>query len=220
MLGGLDDNHPEVLVLDSRDYPLGVRTRANGTSYNNRWHTDVTFSQRPPMGTVLAAREIPPRGGDTLWADLIDAYETLSASIQQLITGLTAVHRAGGTFDRFRNDDPTDDQQRRLAALTPVQHPVVRIHPETGERGLFVNETFTQSIVGLAPTESDAILQMLCFHTVEPERVVQWKWRNGDVVFWDNRSTAHYAAADYGEHPRVMHRVTIAGDPPTGVDRF
>ena len=168
LLGGLDDNHPEVLVLDSRDYPLGVRTRANGTSYNNRWHTDVTFSQRPPMGTVLAAREIPPRGGDTLWADHIDAYETLSASIQQLITGLTAVHRAGGTFDRFRNDDPTDDQQRRLAALTPVQHSVVRIHPETGERGLFVNETFTQSIVGLAPTESDAILQMLCADTVEP----------------------------------------------------
>jgi taurine dioxygenase len=214
LLGGLDDEHPEVLVLDSSDYPLGVGSRGNGTSYNNRWHTDVTFSERPPMGTILAARQIPPRGGDTLWADLIDAYTTLSPPIQALIDPLTAVHSASGTFDRFRTDDPTGDQQRRLAALTPVHHPVVRVHPETGQRGLFVNETFTQSIVGLSPAESDAILNLLCAHTVEPERVVRWKWRTGDVAFWDNRATAHYAAADYGDHRRVMHRVTVAGERP------
>ncbi|CAB4884648.1 unannotated protein [freshwater metagenome] len=217
LLGGLDDEHPEVLVLDSSDYPLGVGSRANGTSYNNRWHTDVTFSERPPMGTILAARLIPERGGDTLWADLIDAYNTLSPPVQHLIDDLVAVHSASGTFDRFRSDDPSGEQQQRLSTLTPVHHPVVRIHPETGERGLFVNETFTQSVVGLSPTESDAILNLLYAHTVEPERVVRWKWRDGDVAFWDNRATAHYAAADYGDHRRVMHRVTVAGERPTGV---
>jgi taurine dioxygenase len=217
LLGGLDDDHPEILVLDSGDYPLGVGSRANGTSYNNRWHTDVTFSERPPTGTILAAQVIPARGGDTLWADLIDAYATLSDPIRTLIDGLTAVHDASGTFNRFRDDDPTGEQQARLTKLTPVEHPVVRVHPETGEPGVFVNETFTQRIIGLAPTESDAILQMLYKHTIEPERVVRWRWREGDVAFWDNRATAHYAAADYGDHRRIMHRVTIAGGRPTGI---
>ncbi len=217
LLGGLDDDHPEVLVLDSTDYPLGVGSRSNGTSYNNRWHTDVTFSERPPMGTILAAKQIPLRGGDTLWADLVDAYRTLSPPIQGLIDGMVAVHDASGTFNRFRDDDPTGEQQTRLSKLTPVQHPVVRIHPESGEKGLFVNETFTQRIVGLSRIESDAILNLLYAHTVEPERVVRWRWRDGDVAFWDNRSTAHYAAADYGDERRVMHRVTIVGPVPVGV---
>lgn len=216
LLGGLDDDHPEILVLDSSDYPLGVGSRTEGTSYNNRWHTDVTFSARPPTATILAAREIPTRGGDTLWADLIDAHTTLSAPIQMLIADMVAVHDASGTFDRFRDDDPTGDQQARLNTLAPVRHPVVRVHPETGELGLFVNETFTQRIVGLSPTESDAILQLLYAHTVEPERVVRWRWRSGDIAFWDNRATAHYAAADYGDQRRIMHRVTIAGEAPVG----
>lgn len=216
LLGGLDDDHPEILVLDSSDYPLGVGSRTEGTSYNNRWHTDVTFSARPPTATILAAREIPTRGGDTLWADLIDAHTTLSAPIQTLIADMVAVHDASGTFDRFRDDDPTGDQQARLNTLAPVRHPVVRVHPETGELGLFVNETFTQRIVGLSPTESDAILQLLYAHTVEPERVVRWRWRSGDIAFWDNRATAHYAAADYGDQRRIMHRVTIAGEAPVG----
>ena len=216
LLGGLDDEHPEILVLDSGDYPLGVGSRGNGTSYNNRWHTDVTFSERPPTGTVLAARVIPPRGGDTLWADLVDAYETLSDPIRTMIDAMVAVHDASGTFNRFREDDPTGEQQAKLTKLAPVEHPVVRVHPETGERGLFVNETFTQRIVGLLPTESDAILQMLYAHTIEPERVVRWRWRQGDVAFWDNRATAHYAAADYGNQRRIMHRITIAGERPAG----
>lgn len=217
LLGGLDDNHPEILVLDSSDYPLGVGSRTNATSYNNRWHTDVTFSERPPTGTILSAQIIPARGGDTLWADLIDAYSTLSPVIQRLLEEMVAVHDASGTFNRFRDDDPNGDQQAKLSKLDPVRHPVVRIHPETGERGLFVNETFTQHIVGLSPAESDAILNLLYAHTIEPERVVRWKWRDGDVAFWDNRATAHYAAADYGDHRRVMHRVTVAGDAPDGV---
>ncbi len=217
LLGGLDDEHPEVLVLDSSDYPLGVGSRGRGTSYNDRWHTDVTFAECPPMGTILAAKMLPERGGDTLWADLIGAYETLSAPVRSLLDGLVAVHDASATFARFRNDDPSGEQNKRLAALQPVRHPVVRVHPETGERGLFVNETFTASIEGLSKSESDALLQMLYRHSTEPERVVRWRWREGDIAFWDNRSTAHYATSDYTDR-RVMHRVTIAGERPTGVD--
>jgi alpha-ketoglutarate-dependent sulfate ester dioxygenase len=217
LVGGLDDEHPEVLVLDSADYPLGVGSRASGTSYNDRWHTDVTFSERPPTGTILAAKIIPPRGGDTLWADLIGAYQTLSAPIRNLLDGLVAVHDASATFSRFRIDDPDGSQRERLAELRSVRHPVVRVHPETGERGLFVNDTFTSEIEGLLPNESDALLRMLYQHSVQPERVVRWRWREGDVAFWDNRSTAHYATADYGEARRLMHRVTIAGERPVGV---
>ncbi len=216
LVGGLDDQHPEVLQLDSADYPLGVGSRGKGTSYNNRWHTDVTFSATPPAFAILAGKVIPHRGGDTLWADLVDAYATLSAPIQQLIDDLVAAHDASATFNRFRAEDPTGEQRAKLANLAPVRHPVVRVHPETGERGLFVNDTFTAGIEGLEPAESDAILQLLYAHTVAPERTVRWHWRAGDVAFWDNRSTAHYAAADYTER-RVMHRITIAGERPVGV---
>ena len=217
LLGGLDADHPEVLLLDSADYPLGVGTKTKGTSYNNRWHTDVTFSERPPTASILAAKTLPARGGDTLWADLIDAYETLSPAMQAFVDDKVAVHDAAATFDRFRSDDPTGEQQARLSKLSPVRHPVVRVHPETGERGLFVNETFTAAIEGLNPDESAAILGVLYRHSTEPERVVRWHWQPGDVAFWDNRSTAHYAAADYTER-RVMHRITVAGDRPAGIN--
>jgi taurine dioxygenase len=216
LVGGLDDEHPEVLELDSADYPLGVGSRGKGTSYNNRWHTDVTFSATPPAFAVLAGRVIPTRGGDTLWADLVDAYETLSPPIQRLLDDLVAVHDASATFNRFRNEDPSGEQRAKLAQLQPVRHPVVRVHPETGERGLFVNETFTAAIEGLSPAESDALLELLYHHMIAPERVLRWHWREGDIAVWDNRSTAHYAAADYVER-RVMHRITVAGDRPIGV---
>jgi alpha-ketoglutarate-dependent taurine dioxygenase len=217
LLGGLDDDHPEVLVLDSSDYPLGVGSRSTGTSYNDRWHTDVTFSERPPAATVLAAKVIPPRGGDTLWADLIGAYEALSDPIRALLDDRIAVHDSSATFSRFRDEDPTGERSQSLARLQPVRHPVVRVHPETGERGLFVNETFTQRIDGLLPGESDALLAFLYQHSTAPERTVRWRWRAGDIAFWDNRSTQHYAAADYGDARRVMHRVTVAGDRPVGI---
>ncbi|MEN9646835.1 MAG: hypothetical protein RL238_3504 [Actinomycetota bacterium] len=216
LVGGLDADHPEVLQLDSADYPLGVGSRGKGTSYNNRWHTDVTFSATPPAFAVLAGKVIPARGGDTLWADLVDAYDTLSAPIKALIDPLVAVHDANATFNRFRAEDPSGEQRAKLSQLEPVRHPVVRVHPETGERGLFVNDTFTAAIEGLEPAESEAILGLLYAHTVAPERTVRWHWREGDIAVWDNRSTAHYAAADYTER-RVMHRVTVAGDRPYGI---
>jgi taurine dioxygenase len=218
LVGGLDAAHPEVLVLDSADYPLGVGDRGRGTSYNNRWHTDVTFSERPPLGAILVAREVPACGGDTLWADLVGAYASLSPQMQRLLDDLHAVHDTGGTFDRFRGDDATGTHREALAALAPVRHPVVRVHPETRERVLFVNPTFTRRVLGLPASESRALLAFLYDHQTRPERTVRWRWRVGDVAFWDNRSTAHYVAADHGDARRVMHRITIAGDRPVGVD--
>jgi alpha-ketoglutarate-dependent sulfate ester dioxygenase len=212
--GGLDDEHPEILVLDSRDYPLGIGDRGRGTSYNNRWHTDVTFSATPPMASILAAKEIPAQGGDTLWADLVGAYRTLSPPVRALADELVAVHNAAQTFGRFQDGD---DNRSRLAELAPTRHPVVRVHPETGERGLFVNPTFTSHIEGLTRIESDHLLRLLYEHIAIPEHVVRWRWRTGDVAMWDNRATAHYAAADY-DAPRLMHRITVAGDRPAGVN--
>ena len=208
--GGLDAEHPEVLVLDSRDYRLGIGDRGAGTSYNNRWHTDVTCSAAPPMASILAAKQIPDRGGDTLWADLVAAYHTLSPGLQAFIDPLVAVHDATRTFDRFQ-----EGGRERVAALAPVRHPVVRVHPETGERGLFVNPVFTSHIEGLSRLESERILELLYDHITAPERVVRWRWQAGDVAMWDNRATSHYAAADY-DGLRVMHRITVAGDRPYG----
>jgi alpha-ketoglutarate-dependent taurine dioxygenase len=208
--GGLDDDHPEVLVLDSRDYRLGIGDRGEATSYNNRWHTDVTFSARPPLASILAAKEIPERGGDTLWADLVAAYGTLSPGLRAFVDPLVAVHDATRTFDRFQ-----EGGREQVVAMAPVRHPVVRVHPETGERGLFVNPVFTSHIEGLSRLESERILGLLYDHITAPERVVRWRWRPGDVAMWDNRATSHYAAADY-DGPRVMHRITVAGDVPVG----
>lgn len=210
--GGLDEDHPEVLVLDSTDYRLGIGDRASGTSYNNRWHTDVTFSASPPAASVLAAKEIPERGGDTLWADLVDAYRTLSPGVRALVDPLVAVHSSGAAFERFAAEGNAD----RLAAIAPVRHPVVRVHPETGERGLFVNPVFTTHIEGVSRIESQHLLALLYDHITMPERVVRWRWRAGDVAAWDNRATSHYAAADY-DGRRVMHRITVAGDAPVGI---
>ena len=225
LVGGLDDAHPEVLVLDSLDYKLGVGDQRSindaqsgsekRTSYNNRWHTDVTFSQTPPTASILAAKVIPSFGGDTLWCDLIDAYNTLAPPLQKLADELTATHDAGGTFSRFRDEDKSGENKQKLANLAPVQHPVVRIHPESGERGLFVNPTFTAYIDGFSPEESRALLGLFYEHSIQPERVVRWSWQVGDIAFWDNRSTAHYAAADYTE-ARLMHRITLRGEQPYG----
>jgi taurine dioxygenase len=209
--GGLDADHPEILVLDSSDYALGIGDRGNGTSYNNRWHTDVTFSERPPAGSILAAKVIPDVGGDTLWADHVDAYRSLSDPLRTLVDGLTAMHNAQRTFERLQGDG---DGLARVNALAPVRHPVVRVHPLTGERALFVNPTFTERIEGLSRVESTKLLELLYEHTIAPERVVRWRWQAGDVAYWDNRVTSHYAAADYTGH-RVMHRITLQGEPVT-----
>jgi taurine dioxygenase len=198
----------EIIVLDTDLVDL---------QDNAMWHTDVTFSPTPPMGGVLVARMLPPQGGDTLWSSNIAAYEALSPAMQAFLNPLTATHNIAQSFpsERFAR---TPEAQACLDSAKrnnpPVSHPVVRTHPVSGRRGLFVNDGFTTHINELSPAESRALLPMLHSHSSKPEFVVRWKWREGDVAFWDNRLTQHYATDDYRPSRRVMNRATIIGDRP------
>jgi taurine dioxygenase len=202
-------------VVDSELRSERARRRERRAG-DSKWHTDVTFVETPPLGSLLHAQVIPERGGDTQWADLVDAYAALSAPLRGLVDHLEAVHDARRAFGYVVLDDPEGHGRERLEGLRPVTHPVVRVHPETGDRALFVNPTFTSHIVGLTPTESATLLRLLYDHIAEPERVVRWRWQVGDLAFWDNRATAHYAVLDYADQPRRLHRITLEGDRPFG----
>ena len=199
---------PEIIVLDtSNDNPPD----------NDNWHTDVTFLAAPAMGAILSAQILPPRGGETLWASGIAAYESLTAHYHRMLAGLNAEHDFLKSFPAHRfARTPAEKVQWEKARHDhpPRLHPVVRTHPVSGRQGLFVNDGFTTRIVELGATESDAVLRQLFAHIAKPEHTVRWRWKLGDVAFWDNRLTQHYATADYLPARRVMHRATILGDVP------
>jgi taurine dioxygenase len=199
---------PEIIVLDTDLVDL---------TDNAIWHTDVTFSKTPPMGGILVARVLPPTGGDTLWASSTAAFDALSPAMQNFLLPLTATHDIAQSFPETRFALGEEARQRLEAAKRnnpPVTHPVVRTHPVTGRRGLFVQDGFTTHINELSPTESKALLGFLNHHSVKPEFTMRWRWRVGDVAFWDNRATQHYATDDYRPARRVMNRATIVGDVP------
>jgi alpha-ketoglutarate-dependent taurine dioxygenase len=209
VVGGIDAAHPEIFNLDSADPEF---------SFSDVWHTDVTFMQRPPLGSILRAVELPSYGGDTSWVDSQLAYESLAAPVQQLVDQLTAVHdgnREYGHFLQRRGGVGNEWEGEKVTGLVPVEHPVVRVHPETGRKGIFVNPGFTSHVVGLSDAESRAVLDLLYAHLTKPEHTVRHRWQVGDLALWDNRSTSHYANRDYTEQ-RVMHRITLAGDEPFG----
>jgi taurine dioxygenase len=200
------EGHPEVLALDSDE---GARADV--------WHSDLTFQERPPLGALLHGVEVPEVGGDTVWADMTAAYEALSPALRSFLDSLTATHsatKAGGYF--AQRDAGGGTKAAETASAAPTRHPVVRIHPETGARSLFVNPLFTDKIDGLRRAESDALLDLVQRVATAPERLVRWRWRAGDVAFWDNRCTMHYALLDYGSTRRRMERVAIEGDEPVG----
>lgn len=196
------DDAPEVVRLEKGE-------KAGG--YENVWHSDVTWRLNPSLGSVLQAIEVPDVGGDTLWADMAAAYDGLSDEIKDRIDPLAAVHDWVNTFGRSM-DQATRDRLR--PDFPAAEHPVVRTHPETGRKMLYVNVAFTQHIVGLAPHESEELLDFLYRQATHPEYQCRFRWAPGDVAFWDNRSTQHYASSDYFPHRRVMERVTIIGDRP------
>jgi len=199
---------PELFILDNH---------AGNPTDNDSWHTDVTFIETPPMASLLYAKSLPPCGGDTIWSNMKTAYEALSVPFREFLSGLDAVHDfargfpARGIVARGAGEDR---HAQAAEAHPPVLHPVVRTHPETGEDGLFVNFGFTERIKGLRRKESDAILGMLFEHIQKPEFLVRWQWREGDLAFWDNRVTQHYAVNDYLPHRRIMNRATVLGDRP------
>lgn len=217
--GSLTTAHPTVPALEGRTEVLDLdygRTIARA----NNWHTDVTFVDRPPFGSILRAVTIPTVGGDTVWANTVAAYQDLPEHLRTLADSLWAVHSnafdyAGGAVDL--SEQIRDYRSVFASTVYETLHPVVRIHPESGERALLLGG-FVRRFKGLSPSESHDLNRILQAHVTRLENTVRWRWKEGDVVFWDNYSTQHYAIADYDNQLRRVQRVTIAGDLPVAID--
>jgi taurine dioxygenase len=180
----------------------------------NNWHNDVTWHRYPSFAAVLRAVDVPAVGGDTLWADTGAAYDLLPQDIRDRIDPLVAEHDWANTFGRFMEPDVFD---RLRPDFPAVQHPVVRVIPETGRRVLFVNVGFTQRILDVSQSESDELLRILYRHVQRPEFQVRLRWRKDTIAFWDNRTCQHYASSDYHPNRRLMERISIVGDRPAGI---
>jgi taurine dioxygenase len=201
------DGHPEIIEVRKLEHE-----RVN---FGGVWHSDTTYLERPPMASMLLAREVPPHGGDTLFANMYLAYETLSEGLRRTLDGLRAVAASSKADvsrtreDRIRSDGRDD---ARIEYLT--DHPVVRTHPETGRKALFVNVAHTVRFVGWTEDESRPLLEFLYAHLTRPEFTCQFRWRVGSLALWDNRCTQHHPINDYHGFRRVMHRITLEGDRP------
>ncbi|QXC59440.1 TauD/TfdA family dioxygenase [Aquihabitans sp. G128] len=216
VIPGVKDN-PEVFEIDYTAAGELYATYGDVASYERgvSWHTDVTFVKRPPLGSILRAVVVPEFGGDTLFSDQVAAFKSLSPALQDFLRTLTAVHDGKRQFQGILDlvGEGTWEGET-FTALEPVEHPVVRTHPETGEEVLFVNPGFTSRIKELTLNESDALLAYLHAHSVKPEHTVRHHWTAGDIGFWDNRSTQHAVSGDFGGQHRVIQRVTLRGDEP------
>lgn len=196
------EDHPEVVVIHHDE-----RSKRG----QNRWHSDVTWRLEPSLGSILRARIVPPVGGDTLFADMVAAWDGLPDDVKEKLAGATATHSFEHNFGRGM----TDEQRANfLAQYPPAHHPVVRTHPETGQRALYVNGAFTTAIDGWEPEESRRMLRFLYRQAAVPEYQCRFRWRENSVAFWDNRSVQHYATFDYHPHTRRVERVTVVGDRP------
>jgi taurine dioxygenase len=203
---GLDD-HPEIIEVKKLEHET--------VNFGGIWHTDTAYLEQPPMATLLLAREVPPYGGDTEFASLYAAWEALSPGLQQLLSGLAAVNSsAKADVTRTREDrirsDGREDARRELTA----EHPVVRTHPETGRKALYVNVAHTVRFAGMTEEESAPLLGYLYRHQVRAEFTCRFAWKPGSLALWDNRCTLHNPVNDYHGHRRVMHRITLGGDRP------
>jgi taurine dioxygenase len=194
--------HPEILVIKADEKSKHVA--------GEEWHSDVSCDVEPPMGSILHLTEVPPDGGgDTLFANMYRAYETLSQPIKTLLQGLTALHDSSKAH--YYRVKATDRDEMKFPN---AEHPIVRTHPVTGRQALYVNRGFTLRIPQLRKSESDALLEMLYRHVETPELQCRFKWQANSVAFWDNRCVQHHAMFDYQGHRRYGHRVTVCGDKP------
>ncbi|MEQ4719600.1 TauD/TfdA family dioxygenase [Nonomuraea sp. B19D2] len=219
LLGEPTAAHPTVPSLNGNDHILDL-DYSNGHKVD-RWHTDVTFVDRPPLASVLRAVTVPAAGGDTLWANTVSAYEHLPAELRDLLDRLRAVHTNQYDYARVAaSEDPERAQEYAKVFASTVfetEHPVVRVHPETGERSILLGD-FAKRLPGLSAHASASLIRLVQEHVTEVENTVRWRWAPGDVAVWDNRATQHRVVHDFGDRPRRLHRVTIAGDVPVGVD--
>ncbi len=214
--------HPEILLLDNAAFIKKERDdaparKSAGPSIESRWHTDVTFVPNPPMGSILRGVVVPPYGGDTQFTNLVVAYEQLSEPLQRLCDGLHAMHH--NSLPLSRGFLPSALKKQFQSQDMQSVHPVVRVHPETGEKALFVNPTFTSHIVELSRAESAHLLAMLYEQLTQAAFTCRFRWQPGSIAFWDNRATCHLVPTDVppGMH-RSMQRITVAGDLPKGPD--
>lgn len=207
-VGGID-GHPEII-------PVIKEAEERGKNFGGIWHSDVTYQEKPALGSVLYALETPPYGGDTLFANQYLAYETLSDGMKAMLAGMKAVHSAVKAYgpERERGRYKSIKVDAREEAKQEMVHPVVRTHPESGRKGLFINDVFTLRFDGWTEAESQPLLQFLYQHAVRPEFTCRFRWQDRSVAFWDNRCTQHFALNDYHGHRRAMHRVTVSGDRP------
>jgi taurine dioxygenase len=207
--------HPEVIAV------VREASEAHAYTFGGLWHSDFSFLPEPPFASILHAREVPPYGGDTIFASQTLAYERLSPAMRELLDRLDGVHSAVNAYspkmqavhDTFAGMSvQTDDSANRTQV-----HPVVRVHGETGRRALFVNAQYTVALRGFAPHEAAPLLDFLFAHTTRTDLTCRWQWRVGDVAIWDNRSVQHMAMADFTGHRRAMYRTTVAGEAPVPV---
>ena len=202
---------PDVMLVETKD------GQGSG-KYNTGWHSDVSFDESPPAGSIIRAVKLPGVGGDTLFASMYAAYDNLSAPLKEMLDSMEAFHEGVPRFSWSLLDPSRAGGREMLEKLKReapgAVHPVVRTHPETGRKALYVNRSFTTRILGLSEIESRNLLDLLCEHCEQSSFQVRWRWSEGDVGIWDNRCAMHSAAMDYGTGHRVMHRVTIKGDKP------
>jgi len=199
--------HPEVIEVTKLPHER--------TNFGGVWHSDTTYLEEPPMGSMLFALDVPPVGGDTLFANMFMAYERLSDGMKSMLAGLRVVNgSAKADISRTREDRVAANPGQEIRRVFEATHPVVRTHPESGRKGLYVNLGHSVRFEGMTEEESAPLLQFLFHHQVQPEFTCRFRWRRGSLAFWDNRSTQHNPINDYHGHLRRMLRITIAGDRP------
>lgn len=203
---GLAD-HPEIIEVKKLEHET--------TNFGGIWHSDTTYLERPPMASMLLAREIPPYGGDTLFANMYLAYETLSPGLRAVLDTLKGVSTSSkADVSKTREDRIRSDGKQEARKAYEAEHPVVRIHPESGRKALFVNVAHTERFAGWTVAESEPLLKMLHEHQVKPEFTCRFVWQPASIALWDNRCSLHNPVNDYHGHRRVMHRITLEGEVP------
>ena len=211
--------HPTVPVAEGSRFLLDLDSREGYAA--SSWHTDVTFVPAYPEASILRAINVPSAGGDTLWANGVTAYEELPDQLKTLVDDLWALHTNDYDYAAAFANAPTERVKQHKAVFASTvyetEHPVVRVHPESGERALLVGH-FVKKFVGLNGSDSQRLYAILQEHITKPENTVRWHWRPNDVAIWDNRSTQHRAIADFGLQRRTLRRATIAGDVPIAID--
>lgn len=219
LFGAAPVGHPTVPAIDGTRFITELDSRYGGRA--NSWHTDVTFVDAYPRASILRALVVPTAGGDTVWANTVAAYNDLPAELRELADKLWAVHTNEYDYQSRRNKSTAEDlkyyEEVFTSTVYETEHPVVRVHPETGERSLLLGH-FVKKLVGLSSHDSQHLFQVFQDHITRLENTVRWRWAVGDVAVWDNRATQHYAINDYGDQHRLVRRVTVDGDVPVAID--